>query len=139
QRGRDLTKGQIMFTITIGRKDRSVTAATPVAQSAKPKRVRGAWKADPISPKQIGTLARMFRQLDLVSDAGIVHIGGHVFRYDETAVRPHDGKPGVWVGMDQLTKGEAGELLDRLFSMPKPGFGEIETAQAEPVSAPKAD
>lgn len=123
-----------MFTITIGRKDKS--AQTAPVSAPKVKRPRGAWKADPISPKQISTIAAMFRRLDLV-EGDSVTFGGHTFRYDDTLVRP--GGVGGWVGLGDLTKGEASDLMDKLFAVPATGFSPVTEAQADPIAAaPKA-
>jgi hypothetical protein len=129
-----------MFTITIGRKDRSVQA--PVQESAKPKRAKGAWKGDPISPKQIGLIASQFRAKGLVvtdsADNETVTFAGQTYRYDKAMVR-FNGKLGGWTGLDAMTKGEAGDLIDKLMALPMPGFSPVTTSQAEPTAptAPK--
>lgn len=132
-----------MLTISFGSKSlsvgRAVTVPTSPSGSASPKapkRAKGAWKADPISPKQIGTIARMFRQLDMVHD-NVVNFAGQRFVFDETKTG-WNGKPGVWTGLP-TTKGEAADLLDKLFAADK-RFGPVETATipAEPEVVPSA-
>ena len=122
-----------MITISFGRK----ASATTVSSAKGPKRPRGAWKGDPISPKQIGTIASLFRSKGLVEN-DCVTFGGHVFRYDANLPRP-DGKVGGWTGLGSLTKGEASDLMDKLFAIPAEGFSPVTEAQAEPIAAaPKA-
>lgn len=125
-----------MITISFGRKDKTVQ--TVAAEAPKVKRPRGAWKSDPISPKQIGTIASLFRSKGLVEDETVT-FGGMTFRYDANLPRP-DGKVGGWVGLAGLTKGQASDLMDALFNLPKPGFSPVTEGQAAPIpaTAPKA-
>lgn len=127
-----------MFSITISRKQKTVTA--PVQQSAKPKLTKAQRKAEPMTPRQIGTLSRMLRQYGLVDEATKTAIvGSYTFVYDDAMIRI--GKGGVettggWRGFEQLTKSDADVLFALFGTMAKPGFSPVTTSQAETAPAP---
>jgi hypothetical protein len=114
------------------------TAQMPEVSPQPAKRGKDAWRSDPIvvpgtpgqRAKQFTTLARLLRSQDVmqISDPAIRTLLANVMVFDNDL--------GHWTELPKLTKGQAHDLISALLSVPKIGFGPVETATAEADETP---